>query len=100
MKKKEHCRRNFEKTYLCDKFHCINGQMLYTDLKFSEKITQLMNSYYNGLITNEEVIKELLKTHRRLQNCITMVKSWKTTQEELALRCSDKAGKHKGLLSK
>lgn len=29
---------------------------------FSEKITGLMNSYYNGLITNEEVIKELLKT--------------------------------------
>lgn len=28
--------------------------------KFSEKITQLMNAYYNGLITNEEVIKELL----------------------------------------
>lgn len=26
---------------------------------FSEKITLLMNSYYNGLITNEEVIKEL-----------------------------------------
>ena len=30
--------------------------------KFSEKITQLMNAYYNGLITNEEVIKELLET--------------------------------------
>ena len=30
--------------------------------KFSEKIAQLMNSYYNGLITNEEVIKELLET--------------------------------------
>ena len=29
--------------------------------KFSEKITQLMNAYYNGLITNEEVIKELLE---------------------------------------
>ena len=25
--------------------------------KFSEKITKLMNSYYNGLITNEEVIQ-------------------------------------------
>ena len=30
--------------------------------KFSERIAQLMNSYYNGLITNEEVIKELLNT--------------------------------------
>lgn len=28
--------------------------------KFSEKIARLMNAYYNGLITNEEVIKELL----------------------------------------
>ena len=27
--------------------------------KFSEKIAKLMNAYYNGLITNEEVIKEL-----------------------------------------
>ena len=39
--------------------------------KFSEKITQLMNSYYNGLITNEEVIKELLKDCRgELRICI------------------------------
>ena len=28
---------------------------------FSEKIAALMNRYYNGLITNEEVIQELLK---------------------------------------
>lgn len=34
--------------------------------KFSEKIAQLMNSYYNGLITNEEVIKELLKTAQEI----------------------------------
>ena len=36
--------------------------------KFSEKIAQLMNSYYNGLITNEEVIKELLKTAEEIAN--------------------------------
>lgn len=34
--------------------------------KFSEKITKLMNSYYNGLITNEEVIKELLETAKEI----------------------------------
>ena len=34
---------------------------------FSEKITGLMNSYYNGLITNEEVIKELLKTAEEIR---------------------------------
>lgn len=27
-----------------------------------------MNSYYNGLITNEEVIKELLKTAEEIAN--------------------------------
>ena len=36
--------------------------------KFSEKIAHLMNSYYNGLITNEEVIKELLKTAEEIAN--------------------------------
>lgn len=34
---------------------------------FSEKITLLMNAYYNGLITNEEVIKELLNTAEEIQ---------------------------------
>ena len=34
--------------------------------KFSERIAELMNSYYNGLITNEEVIKELLKTAQEI----------------------------------
>ena len=35
--------------------------------KFSEKITKLMNAYYNGLITNEEVIKELMKTAEEIK---------------------------------
>ena len=34
---------------------------------FSERITLLMNTYYNGLITNEEVIKELLKTAEEIR---------------------------------
>lgn len=34
---------------------------------FSEKIALLMNTYYNGLITNEEVIKELLKTAEEIK---------------------------------
>ena len=44
--------------------------------KFSEKIAQLMNSYYNGLITNEEVIKELLKTAEEIAN---LYKEWSGT---------------------
>lgn len=52
--------------------------------KFSEKITQLMNSYYNGLITNEEVIKELLKTAQEITALYNNGKKLGLTQEELA----------------
>ena len=52
--------------------------------KFSEKITQLMNSYYNGLITNEEVIKELLKTAEEITNLYKSGQKLGLTQEELA----------------
>ena len=52
--------------------------------KFSEKITQLMNSYYNGLITNEEVIKELLKTAEEIANLYKSGQALGLSQEELA----------------
>ncbi len=52
--------------------------------KFSEKITQLMNSYYNGLITNEEVIKELLETAEEIKHLYENGKKLGLTQEELA----------------
>lgn len=52
--------------------------------KFSEKIAQLMNSYYNGLITNEEVIKELLKTAQEIAELYNNGKKLGLTQEELA----------------
>lgn len=52
--------------------------------KFSEKIAQLMNSYYNGLITNEEVIKELLKTAQEITELCNNGKKLGLTQEELA----------------
>lgn len=52
--------------------------------KFSEKITQLMNSYYNGLITNEEVIKELLKTAAEITNLYKQGEELGLSQEELA----------------
>ena len=52
--------------------------------KFSEKITQLMNSYYNGLITNEEVIKELLKTAQEITELYNNGRKLGLTQEELA----------------
>ena len=52
--------------------------------KFSEKIAQLMNSYYNGLITNEEVIKELLKTAEEIANLYKNGQELGFSQEELA----------------
>lgn len=52
--------------------------------KFSEKITKLMNAYYNGLITNEEVIKELLETAEEIRKMYQEGKKLGLTQEKLA----------------
>lgn len=52
--------------------------------KFSEKITQLMNAYYNGLISNEEVIKELLKAAQEIAELYKNGQKLGLTQEELA----------------
>lgn len=51
---------------------------------FSEKITQLMNTYYNGLITNEEVIKELLKTAEEINSLRKEGEKLGLLEEELA----------------
>jgi len=52
--------------------------------KFSEKITQLMNAYYNGLITNEEVIKELLETAAQIAELHKQGASLGLSEEEMA----------------
>lgn len=52
--------------------------------KFSEKIKKLMNSYYNGLITNEEVIKELLATAKEITALYRAGDTLGLNQEELA----------------
>mgnify|MGYP002561600229 CR=1 FL=1 len=51
---------------------------------FSEKITLLMNTYYNGLITNEEVIKELLKTAEEINALRKEGEKLGLSEEELA----------------
>ncbi len=52
--------------------------------KFSEKIAKLMNAYYNGLITNEEVIKELLDAAQEIANLHKEGEKLGLTTEELA----------------
>lgn len=52
--------------------------------KFSEKIARLMNAYYNGLITNEEVIRELLETAQEIAAQYGSGQKLGLTQEELA----------------
>ena len=51
---------------------------------FSEKINLLMNTYYNGLITNEEVITELLKTAEEIANLKKQGDKLGLSEEELA----------------
>ena len=52
--------------------------------KFSEKITKLMNAYYNGLITNQEVIEELLKAAQEIADLHKQGEDLGLTQEEMA----------------
>lgn len=52
--------------------------------KFSEKIAKLMNAYYNGLITNEEVIKELLQAAEEIAQLHKEGEKLGLTEEELA----------------
>ena len=51
---------------------------------FSEKIALLMNTYYNGLITNEEVIKELLKAAEEIKKLKDEGKELGLSEEEMA----------------
>lgn len=51
---------------------------------FSEKIALLMNTYYNGLITNEEVIKELLKAAEEIKALKDEGQALGLTEEEMA----------------
>lgn len=52
--------------------------------KFSEKITKLMNAYYNGLITNEEVIRVLMETAAQIAALHKQGQDLGLTSEEMA----------------
>lgn len=53
-------------------------------VKFSEMITKLMNAYYSGLITNEEVIKELLEAAEQIKQACQAGDTLGLSQEEMA----------------
>lgn len=52
--------------------------------KFSEIIQSAMNRYLNGMLTNEEVIQELLKLAKEITNAAVAGKKLGLTDEELA----------------
>ena len=52
--------------------------------KFSEMITRIMNAYYNGHISNDEVIKELLQAAELITKAHQAGDKLGLTQEELA----------------
>ena len=52
--------------------------------KFSEMITRIMNAYYNGHISNDEVIKELLEAAEMIAKAYQSGNALGLTQEELA----------------
>ena len=52
--------------------------------KFSELMKSALNSYINGLITNEQVIEEMLKLAKEIQNAKKAGDDLGLTEEELA----------------
>lgn len=52
--------------------------------KFSEIIQRIMNEYLNGMLTNQEVIDELLKLAKEIQNNAKQGNALGLTEEELA----------------
>ena len=52
--------------------------------KFSEMIARIMNAYYNGHISNDEVIKELLAAAEEIAKAHKSGEDLGLTQEELA----------------
>ena len=57
---------------------------LVQSVKFSEMITRIMNAYYNGHISNDEVIKELLEAAELIAKAHQAGDALGLTQEELA----------------
>lgn len=69
---------------MAEQVHVFNRTNLVQSKKFSEMIAKIMNAYYNGLITNEEVIKELLEAAQQIAQQIQAGNKLGLSQEEMA----------------
>ena len=69
---------------LAEQVRIYNRTNVVQSKKFSEKITELMKAYYNGLITNEEVIKELLEMADKIAQMKKQGEALGLTEEEMA----------------
>ena len=69
---------------LNDQISVYKGRNLVKSTKFSERLHGIMNRYINGLISNEEVIQELLKLAEELNQAKAEGQALGLTEEEMA----------------
>lgn len=69
---------------LNDQISAYKGRNLVKSIRFSERMQQIMNRYINGLITNEEVISELLALAVELKQARKEGQDLGLTEEEMA----------------
>lgn len=69
---------------LNDQISTYKGRNLVKSTKFSERLQTIMNRYINGLITNEEVIQELLALSSELTQARNEGRTLGLTEEEMA----------------
>lgn len=61
------------KKLLAEQVSCYKRTNFVKSDKFSELIQAVMNKYINGLITNAEVIEELLKSAKRINDGLKLI---------------------------
>lgn len=69
---------------IAEQVHIYSRTNLVKSEKFSEKIQRIMNSYFNGLITNEQVIEELINMAKDISDANQEGSELGLTPEEVA----------------
>lgn len=72
------------KKLIAEQIHVYRRSNVVKSEKFSEIIQMVMNKYLNGMLTNEEVIQELLKLAQQITNAQQAGDNLGLTEEELA----------------